>query len=51
MENVHFFYIIIHSRINLVSFFTLIIFFLRLNLVYSFDFNDVVVIVLMFKHF
>ena len=29
----------------------LIFFFLRLNLVYSFDFNDVVVIVLMFKHF
>ena len=47
MENVHFFYI---SRINLVSFFTLIIF-LRLNLVFSFDFNYVVVMVLIFKHF
>ena len=41
MEKVHFLYI---SRINLVSFCSLIIFFLRLRLVYSFDFNYVVVI-------
>ena len=33
------------SRINLVSFCSLIITFLRLRLVYSFDFNYVVVIV------
>ena len=44
----HFFYIF---SINLVSLFTLIIIFFRLNIVYSFDFNYVVVIVLIFKHF
>ena len=44
---VHFFYI---SRNNLVSFFTLIIIF-ALHPVYSFDFNYVVVIVLIFKNF
>ena len=48
MENVHFFYI---SRINLASFFALVIFFLRLNLVYSFAFKYVVVTVLIFKYF
>ena len=48
MENVHFFYIF---RIKLVSCFTLIIIFLRLNLVDSFDFNYAVIIVLIFKHF
>ena len=48
MEIVHFFY---KSRINLVSYITPIINFLRLNLVNSFDFNYVVVIVLIFKHF
>ena len=48
MENVHFFYL---SRINLVLFFFADNFFLRLNLVYSFDFNYIVVIVLIFKHF
>ena len=42
MEKVHFLYI---SRINLVSFCSLILIFLRLRLVYSYDFNDVVVIV------
>ena len=42
MGKVHFIYI---SKINLVSFRSLIIFFLRLNLVYSFDFNYVEVIV------
>ena len=46
-KNVYFFYI---SRNNLVSFFMLIEF-LRLHLVYSFDFDYVVVIVLIFKHF
>ena len=47
MVNVQFFYI---SRINLASFISLMIIFQRLNLVYSFDFNYVVVIVLIFKH-
>ena len=48
MENVHFFYI---SRINLASFFFADNIFLRLNLVYCFDYSYVVVIVLIFKHF
>ena len=48
MENVHFFYI---SRINLASFFCAGNIFLRLNLVYSFAFNYVVVTVLIFKYF
>ena len=48
MEKMHFLYI---SRINIVSFCSLIIILLRLRLVYSFDFNYVVVIVLIFKHF
>ena len=47
MENVNFFYI---SRISLASFFFADNNFLRLNLVYSFDFNYVVVLVLIFKH-
>ena len=49
MENVHFFYIIIQDYSSLIFYADNI--FLRLNLVYSFEFNDVVVIVLMFKHF
>ena len=44
----HFFYI---YSINQVSFFFADNSFLRLNIVYSFDFNYVVVIVLIFKHF
>ena len=49
MENVHFFYI---SRIYVASyFFCADNIFLRLNLVCNFDFNYVVVIVLIFKHF
>ena len=49
MENVHFFYIIIQDLSSLIFYADNI--FLRLNLVYSFDFNDIVVLVLMFKHF
>ena len=50
MENVHFFYI---SRIYVASFFFFCAdnIFLRLNLVCNFDFNYLVGIVLIFKHF
>ena len=51
MENVHFFYISIYPVLSNLIHFLRKYFFLRLNLVNSFDFNYVVVIVLILKHF